>query len=94
VPTILSLQEYLENIRQAEIDRHRARFGDVTPEQEAAIDSMTKAMINKIMHTPIVTLKTAAKSPEAATVVDLVRRVFNLPEKPQAKSAGGNGDND
>jgi glutamyl-tRNA reductase len=92
VPTILSLQEYLENIRQAEIDRHRAKFGDVTPQQEAAIDAMTKAMINKIMHTPIVTLKTAARSPEAATVVDLVRRVFNLPEKPQAKSAGGNGD--
>jgi glutamyl-tRNA reductase len=92
VPTILSLQEYLENIRQAEIDRHRAKFGEVTPQQEAAIDAMTKAMINKIMHTPIVTLKTAAKSPEAATVVDLVRRVFNLPEKPQAKSAGGNGD--
>jgi len=94
VPTILSLQEYLENIRTAEIDRHRARFGDVTPQQEAAIDAMTKAMINKIMHTPIVTLKTAAKSPEAATVVDLIRRVFNLPEKPQAKAAGGDGDND
>jgi len=96
VPTILSLQEYLENIRQAEIDRHRARFGEVTPQQEAAIDAMTKAMINKIMHTPIVTLKTAAKSPEASTVVDLIRRVFNLPEKPQARSttAGGNGDED
>ena len=93
VPTILSLQEYLENIRQAEIDRHRAKFGEISQQQEAAIDAMTKAMINKIMHTPIVTLKTAAKSPEAATVVDLVRRVFNLPEKPQAKSAGGSGDN-
>jgi hypothetical protein len=39
-----------------------------------------------------VTLKMAAKSPEAATVVDLVRKVFNLPEKPQAKSAGGDGE--
>jgi glutamyl-tRNA reductase len=96
VPTILSLQEYLENIRTAEIDRHRAKFGEVTPQQEAAIDALTKAMINKIMHTPIVTLKTAAKSPEAATVVDLIRRVFNLPEKPQARStsAGGDGDDD
>lgn len=94
VPTILSLQEYLENIRQAEIDRHRNKFGEISAQQEAALDAMTKAMINKIMHTPIVTLKTAAKSPEAATVVDLVRKVFNLPEKPQAKSASGNGDED
>lgn len=82
VPTILSLQEYLENIRQAEIDRHRGKFGEITPQQEAAIDALTRAMINKIMHTPIVALKTAAKSPEAETVVHLIRRVFNLPEQP------------
>ena len=83
VPTILSLQEYLENIRQAEIDRHRGKFGEITPQQEAAIDALTRAMINKIMHTPIVALKTAASSPEVETVVHLIRRVFNLPEQPE-----------
>src|SRR4051812_40923396 len=97
VPTILSMQEYFENIRQAEIDRHRSKFGVITPEQELAIDALTRAMVNKIMHMPIVTLKTAAKNQEASTVVDLIRKVFNLPEKPekpQAKSnsAGGNGE--
>ena len=95
VPTILSLQEYLENIRQAEIDRHRGKFGEITAQQEAAIDALTRAMINKIMHTPIVALKTAAKSPEAETFVHLVRRVFNLPEqpeKPQAKSTSNGAD--
>ncbi|HUN89544.1 MAG TPA: glutamyl-tRNA reductase [Terriglobales bacterium] len=87
VPTILSLQEYLENIRQAEIDRHRGKFGEITPQQEAAIDALTRAMINKIMHTPIVALKTAAKSPEAETVVHLIRRMFNLPEKAEKEEA-------
>jgi len=87
VPTILSLQEYLENIRQAEIDRHRGKFGEISPQQEAAIDALTRAMINKIMHTPIVALKTAAKSPEAETVVHLIRRVFNLPEKAEEEKA-------
>jgi glutamyl-tRNA reductase len=87
VPTILSLQEYLENIRQAEIDRHRGKFGEITPQQEAAIDALTRAMINKIMHTPIVALKTAAKSPEAETVVHLIRRMFNLPETPEKAKA-------
>jgi glutamyl-tRNA reductase len=91
VPTILSLQEYLENIRQAEIDRHRSKFGEITPQQEAAIDALTKAMINKIMHTPIVALKTAAKSPEAETVVHLIRRMFNLPEKSDKAKSSTNG---
>jgi hypothetical protein len=33
------------------------------------------------MHTPITTLKTAAKESEATTVIDVVRRLFNLHEK-------------
>ena len=33
------------------------------------------------MHTPITTLKTAVREPEATTVVDIVRRLFNLQDK-------------
>jgi hypothetical protein len=33
------------------------------------------------MHTPITTLKTAARESEATTVIDVVRRLFNLHEK-------------
>ncbi len=93
VPTILSLQEYLEDIRQAEIDRYRSRLGPVSSEQEAAIDNMTRAMINKIMHTPIVALKTAAKDPESTTVIDVIRKLFNLQEKAKGNSAGDGGEN-
>lgn len=93
VPTILSLQEYLEDIRQAEIDRYRSRLGQVSSEQEAAIDAMTRAMINKIMHTPIVALKSAAKDPESTTVIDVIRKLFNLQEKAKGNSAADGGQN-
>ncbi len=78
VPTILSLQEYCETIRQAEIDRIRGRLGAITPEQEAAIEGMTRAIINKLLHTPITTLKSSAAQPEAATIHEMIRRIFNL----------------
>jgi glutamyl-tRNA reductase len=81
VPTIVSLQDHLETIRQAEIDRVRGRMGQLTPEQEIAIEALTRGIINKVMHTPITTLKTAAKESEATTVVDVVRRLFNLHDK-------------
>ncbi len=80
VPTIVSLQDHLEAIRQAELDRVRGRMGKLTPEQELALDALTKGIINKIMHTPITTLKTAARAAESTTVVDLVKRLFNLRE--------------
>jgi glutamyl-tRNA reductase len=91
VPTIVSLQDHLETIRQAEIDRVRGRLGPLSPEQELAIETLTRGIVNKIMHTPISTLKTAAREAEATTVVDLVRRLFNLQEKKAAKSGGDSG---
>jgi len=83
----------VETIRQAEIDRVRGRLGSLSPEQELAIDTLTHGIVNKIMHTPITTLKTAARESEATTVVDIVRRLFNLQEKDKksAQSGGGPG---
>lgn len=88
VPTIVSLQDHLETIRQAEIDRVRGRLGTLSPDQEMAVEALTRGIINKIMHTPISTLKSAAREPEATTVVELVRRVFNLHERRAAKHGG------
>jgi glutamyl-tRNA reductase len=94
VPTIVSLQDHLETIRQAEIDRVRGRLGPLSPEQELAVEALTRGIISKIMHTPISTLKTAVSQPEATTVVDIVRRLFDLQDRKQenekkaAKSSG------
>jgi glutamyl-tRNA reductase len=93
VPTIVSLQDHLETIRQAEIDRVRGRLGQLSPEQELAVEALTKGIVNKIMHTPVTTLKTAAREAEATTVVDVVRRLFNLQDKKAAKSGGDTGGN-
>ena len=90
VPTIVSLQEYCETIRQAEMDRIRGRLGRITPEQEAAIDAMTRGIVNKLLHTPITTLKSTAAEPEAATIHEIIRRIFNL-KREKLKSEDPNG---
>jgi glutamyl-tRNA reductase len=78
VPTIMSIQEQCETIRQAEIDRIRGKLGKLSPEQETAIEAMTRGIVNKLLHTPITTLKSSASEPEAATIHDIIRRIFNL----------------
>ena len=88
VPTIVSLQDHLETIRQAEIDRVRGRMGQLTPEQEIAVEALTRGIINKVMHTPITALKSAARESEGTTIVDVVRRLFNLRDKTEDKRAG------
>jgi glutamyl-tRNA reductase len=91
VPTIVSLQEHLETVRQAEIDRVRGRLGTLTPEQEIAVEALSRGIINKIMHTPITTLKSAAReSSESTTVIDLVRKLFNLRDSRKADTQDDN----
>jgi len=77
VPTIVSLQNCFETIRQAEVDRVRGRLGPLSQEQELAIETLTRRIVNKIMHPLISALKTAGES-EATTLTDVVKRLFNL----------------
>lgn len=78
VPTILSLQEQCETIRQAEMDRIRGKLGPISADQEAAIEALTRGIVNKLLHTPITTLKSSTSEPEAATIHEIIRRIFNL----------------
>jgi glutamyl-tRNA reductase len=74
VPTIVSLQSRLEEIRHGEIERLRGKLGSLTPEQEAAIEQITRGIVNKVAHPTIAQLKS---NPELG-MVDAVRRLFNL----------------
>lgn len=77
-PTIVSLQEQLDEIRTAEIARVRGKLGALTPQQEDAIEALTRGIINKIAHGPISELRRRAGDPEGVHVVDAIRRVFHL----------------
>lgn len=88
VPTIVSLQEHLERIRRAELERARSKLATLTPEQQAAVDALTRGIINKVLHTPISTLRSAAQQtddPEAASAVELIKRIFNLEDSETAQ---------
>ena len=77
-PTIVGLQEQLEQIRAGEIDKVRRKFGPFTPEQEQAIEMLTRGIVNKIAHGPISELRNHAGHPEGAHVVAAIRKAFHL----------------
>jgi len=67
-------------------------MGPLSPDQEMAVEALTRGIINKVMHTPITTLKTAAREAEATTVIDVVRRLFNLHEKEKTQASPTTGE--
>jgi glutamyl-tRNA reductase len=77
-PTIVSLQEQLEQIRSAEIEKVRRKCGPFTPELEHAMEMLTRGIINKIAHGPISELRNHAGHPEGAHVVAAIRKAFHL----------------
>ncbi len=79
-PTIVSLQEQLEQVRMAEIERVRAKLGVLTPQQQEAIEAMTRGIINKIAHAPITEMRRKANDPEGIQLIHTIRKLFRLGE--------------
>ena len=77
-PTIVSFQEQLEQIRTGELEKVRRKFGPFSPEQEQALEMLTRGIINKVAHGPISELRNHAGQPEGAHVVAAIKKAFHL----------------
>jgi glutamyl-tRNA reductase len=81
-PTIISLQEQLENIRAEVVARALRRMPTLMPEQQqqvaAQVDALTKALVNKIAHGPISALRRNAGQPDGDQIIDAARKLFHL----------------
>jgi len=78
VPTIVSLQEKAETVRQAEIKKRLAAMGNLTPAQVKAVEDLTLSITKKIINDPIVTLKKTAHEPARDLYLDVIRNLFKL----------------
>jgi glutamyl-tRNA reductase len=65
-PAIVALQQRAEEIRQAELHRIQSRLGLLTAEQQAAIEALTRGLVNKFLHPPMQALKQAAREGDSA----------------------------
>lgn len=84
-PVIVDLQEQLERMRAAEVERMRSKLGTLTPQQEQAVEQLTRGLINKIAHGPIAALRRNAGD---ATIIDRIRNIFRLDAETEAIQQG------
>jgi glutamyl-tRNA reductase len=84
VPTITALRQRFDEIRRKEIERSLSgALKDLSPQQKDALEDMTNAIMNKVLHAPISRLKKSSPSDEddASLYVDILRKLFDLKEK-------------
>jgi glutamyl-tRNA reductase len=81
-PTIVSLRRKLEEVRKGELEKTFANLKDLGGKEKKAIEAMTAAIINKVLHQPTTVLKNAQNEASGDSYVDAVRTLFDL-EPPQ-----------
>ena len=80
VPTIRALRERAEAIRMAELERTLAKLPDLSPREQQAIQALSAAIVNKLLHQPIASLKEAGTGSQLAQAV---QQLFRLKETVQ-----------
>jgi glutamyl-tRNA reductase len=82
IPTIVSLRGRLEEIRLGEVRKTLARLPDASPETRAAIEALSSAIVNKILHAPITKLRESSRAGAGRSWLDLVHELFGLGRRP------------
>jgi glutamyl-tRNA reductase len=78
VPTIVSLREKLEAIRRAEVQKALSRLPHAGEETRQVIDALSQAIVNKVLHVPILKLRASSRDGRARRWTTLISEVFGL----------------
>lgn len=78
VPTIIALREKAETIRRNELQRTLSHLPSLNEKDRQAIEVLTESIIKKLLHDPILFLKSRAERDNKETYVDYTQRLFNL----------------
>lgn len=79
-PTIRSLSEELNAIRERELAKTLTRLDGLTDKQREEVEYLSKRIVNNILQQPMSQLKQEAHHEDSASVRQLVRRLFGLKE--------------
>jgi glutamyl-tRNA reductase len=79
VPTINKLRQKMEGIREQEMEKALSRFGsEFSAKHREAIEHLTKGIINKILHDPMVQLRVEQDTEMRRRAMQALQRLFDL----------------
>ncbi len=79
-PTIVALRQRMEQIRQGEFEKTLNSLTGLEDKERKAIEAMSNAIINKILHHPTHILKQKNNGSDGSLYIDTARTLFDLPD--------------
>lgn len=86
-PTIAALTQLIEQIRKEEVGKNIHRFAE---QDQELVELVTRRIVNKILHTPIVNLKNGHDEShnDRLNKISIVRKLFGLDARKEQSHAG------
>ncbi len=88
-PTIVALRRRAEKIKASELEKAFSRLGSLSQQDRATVETLASALVNKLLHGSLVTLKSAAKSTDRSIYIEAARRFFHLEETDSSPTING-----
>jgi glutamyl-tRNA reductase len=82
VPTIRALRARAEQVRQQELAKASTRLAGLDERQRAAVEAVTRGLVNKLLHDPMVRGKTLAARADGDLYVAALRQLYGLDPQP------------
>ena len=77
-PTIEQLSKKFDSIRKGELEKYFGQAASVTTEQREYLEACTRAIVNKILHDPIILMKTEEPQEGGPKYSEILRKLFKL----------------
>jgi glutamyl-tRNA reductase len=90
VPVLIEMRERMDALRARELDAALRRLRHLPEADRAAIEELSKSLMNKFLHAPTVGLRAAAANGRGLGVVDTVRYLFGLESAPKTPAPTDN----
>ena len=78
VPTIVALRQKVDAIAKAEVNKTLKSLNHLSDNDSKAINRMTNAIVNKLLHDPTLFLKNNGHQGDKSAPLAITRRLFNL----------------
>jgi glutamyl-tRNA reductase len=80
-PTIAALREKGNRISQMELERTLPRLKNLTPKEQKSVEKMASSIVSRLLHDPLIYLKSESCKDQSEMKVDVFRSVFDLDKK-------------
>jgi glutamyl-tRNA reductase len=93
VPAIKQIRSSIEELRLEELQRNYRWMAELDTADRARIESMTRGLVNKLLHRVLSAIREDSSGPEQAYAAEIARRILCTAPR-IGKVSGGEGEND